>query len=85
MDYYPPMAVAGFHSESVTHKVEFHLNRFQAFFEARYGQENISSCVKRDVLAWREHLRSEDVAASTINNHMASLGCRRIIYRGVPG
>ena len=29
--------------------------------------------MKRDAIAWREHLRSEGLAASTINNHMASL------------
>ena len=67
------MAVAGIRSEPVTHKIHLHLKRFHAFFEARYGQEHISSCVKRDVLAWRNHLLSEDLAASTINNHMASL------------
>ena len=73
IDYYLQMAVAGIRSEAVSHKIQFHLNRFQAFFEERYGQENISSYVKRDVLAWREHLRSEGLAAATINNHMASL------------
>ena len=41
--------------------------------EEQYDQENISSLVKRDVIAWREHLRSAGLAASTINNHMASL------------
>ena len=72
-DYYLEMAVTGIRSEAVTHKIKFHLARFQAFFEQRYGQENISSFVKRDAIAWREHLRSEGLAASTINNHMASL------------
>ena len=43
------MAVAGTRSEAVTHKTRFHLNRFQAFIEELYGQENIRSCVKRDV------------------------------------
>ena len=73
IDYHLKMAVAGIRSESVTHKIQLHLYRFQAFFAAGYGQENIGSCVKRDVLAWRKHLESEDLAASTINNHMASL------------
>ena len=72
-DYYLEMAVTGIRSEAVTHKIRFHLARFQAFFEERYGQEHISSLVKRDVIAWREHLRSAGLAASTINNHMASL------------
>lgn len=72
-NYYLEMAVTGIRSEAVTHKIRFHLARFQAFFEEQYGQENISSLVKRDVVAWREHLRSAGLAASTINNHMASL------------
>lgn len=73
MDFYQQMAVADIRSEQVAHKIQLHLKRFHAFFEARYGQEQISSCVTRDVLAWRNHLLSEDLAASTINNHMASL------------
>jgi hypothetical protein len=27
--------------------------RVQQFFQQRYGQERISSCIKRDVLAWK--------------------------------
>lgn len=73
MDFYQQMAVADIRSEQVAHKIHLHLQRFQAFFEARYGQEHISSCVTRDVLAWRNHLLSDDLAASTINSHMASL------------
>ena len=73
IDYYLKMAVDGIRSEEVGRKIELHLNRFQAFFEARYGQEYISSCVKRDVVAWQKHLQTQDLAASTINNHIASL------------
>jgi len=73
IDYYLKMAVDGVRSEEVGRKIELHLSRFQAFFEARYGQEYISSCVKRDVVAWQKHLEAQDLAASTINNHMASL------------
>lgn len=73
MDYYLKMAVDGLRSEAVKQKIQLHLNRFQAFFEARYGQEAISSCVKRDVVAWQKYLQSEELAASTINNHLASL------------
>ena len=43
IDYYLKMAVDGVRSEEVGRKIELHLNRFQAFFEARYGQEYISS------------------------------------------
>lgn len=73
MKYYLHMAVEGVRSEEVTHKIELHLHRFQIFFEVRYGQEHISSCVKRDVISWRDHLESQELAASTINSHMASL------------
>jgi site-specific recombinase XerD len=73
MDYYLQMAVEGVRSGEVTQKIELHLHRFQAFFGTRYGQEHISSCVKRDVIAWREHLEYESLAASTINSHLASL------------
>jgi site-specific recombinase XerD len=57
----------------VSGKIQLHLQRFQSFFEARYGQEHISSCVKRDVVAWQQHLEAQGLATSTINNHLASL------------
>ena len=50
-DNYLEMAVTGIRSEAVTHKIRFHVARFQAFFEEQCGQENISSLVKRDVIA----------------------------------
>ena len=68
-DYYLEMAVTGIRSEAVTHKIRFHLARFQGFFEERYGQENISRYVRRAVLAWREHLGFEVLAASTSNGY----------------
>lgn len=73
IDYYLKMAVDGLRSEEVRQKIQLHLNRFQAFFGARYGQEAISSCVKRDVIAWQKYLQTQELAASTINNHLASL------------
>ena len=73
MDYYLKMAVDGVRSEEVKQKIQLHLHRFQVFFEERYGQEAIGSCVKRDVVAWQKHLQAQDLAASTINNHLASL------------
>lgn len=73
MDAYLRMAVQGVRSEAVTHKIALHLRRFQQFFEARYGQERISSCLKRDVVAWQQTLEAQDLAAATINNHLASL------------
>jgi site-specific recombinase XerD len=73
INYYLKMAVDGVRSDAVSRKIKLHLNRFQAFFEARYGQEAISSCVKRDVVAWQKYLQNQDLAAATINNHLASL------------
>jgi site-specific recombinase XerD len=73
MDYYLEMAVQGVRSESVSRKMKLHLHRFQQFFEERYGQERISSCVKRDVTAWQQALATRGFAPATINNHIASL------------
>ena len=47
MDYYLQVAVQGVRSEAVTSKIQLHLQRFQQFFEQRYGQEQINSCVKQ--------------------------------------
>ena len=66
-EYYLEMAVTGIRSEAMTYKTQCHLNRFQAFFEERNDQENISRYVKRAILAWREHLGFEGLAASTSN------------------
>jgi site-specific recombinase XerD len=73
MTHYLRMAVQGVRSETVTRKIQLHLDRFQSFFEARYGQEHISSCVRRDVVAWQQHLLDQGLAPATINNHIASL------------
>ena len=73
MDFYLQMAVADIRSEAVPLKDRFHLDFFHTFFEERCGQEKINSHLKRDVMAWREHLRTEGLAASAIDNHMASL------------
>ncbi len=73
MDYYLEVAVQGVRSEEVRGKIHLHLQRFQQFFEQRYGQERISSCVKRDVLAWQQSLEAQGLAPTTINNHLASL------------
>ena len=47
IDYYLQVAVQGVRSEAVTSKIQLHLQRFQQFFEQRYGQEQINSCVKQ--------------------------------------
>lgn len=73
IDHYLNMAVRGVRSELVARKIMLHLTRFQAFFEQRYGQELISSCVKRDVVAWQQSLINQGLASATINHHLASL------------
>ena len=73
MDAYLHLAVQGVRSEAVAQKIALHLRRFQQFFEARYGQERISACIKRDVVAWQQDLEAQDLAPTTINNHLASL------------
>jgi len=73
MDFYREVAVQGVRSEAVTEKVRLHLQRFQQFFEQRYGQERLSSWIKRDSLAWQQSLEVQGLAPATINNHIASL------------
>ena len=73
MDAYLHLTVQGVRSEAVAQKISLHLRRFQQFFEARYRQEQISSCLKRDVAAWQQTLEAQDLASATINNHLASL------------
>jgi len=73
MEYYLEVAVQGVRSQEVAAKIQLHLQRFQQFFEQRYGQERISSCVKRDVFAWQQSLEAQGLAPATINNHLASL------------
>jgi integrase len=49
------------------------LQRFQAFFYAAYGHDQITTCLRRDVLAWQAELREQGLATATVNNHLASL------------
>lgn len=71
--HYLQYAVLGVRSAGVAQKIALHLSRFQAFYRESYGHDRISTCLKRDVVAWQRHLESEDLAHSTINNHLASL------------
>ena len=73
IQHYEEMAVRGIRSKEVAQKIDLHLHRFRDFFEAAYGHERISACVKRDVLNWQTALQKEELAAATINNHIASL------------
>lgn len=74
MDRYQQMAVVGVRSEAVASKIRLHLGRFRDFFRDTYGHERISTCLKRDVLAWQTSLREQaGLAPATVNNHLASL------------
>ncbi len=73
IQHYLRLAVAGVRSEAITHKIALHLTRFQEFFATICVEEPISHCLRRHVLAWQNHLQQEGFAASTINNHLASL------------
>src|SRR5689334_3186322 len=73
MDSYQTLAVVGARSEAVAQKITLHLSRFHDFFRTAYGHDRLSACLRRDVLAWQKHLRDTGMAASTVNNHLASL------------
>jgi len=49
---------------AVTRKSKFNASRFQVLFQERFGQALIGSSMERDILPWREQLRSEDLALS---------------------
>jgi site-specific recombinase XerD len=85
MDQYTRLVIAGIRTESSVKKVSLHLDRFLQFFSDFYGHDRISSCLKRDVVAWQHHLLHEDLAHSTINNHIASLsGFTAWVYQQDP-
>jgi integrase len=70
---YLALAVHGVRSEEVTTKITLHLDRFRLFVDAAYGHDRLSTVLKRDVVAWRDQLILEGLAAATVNNHLASL------------
>lgn len=70
---YLALAVVGVRSPAVTQKIALHLDRFIAFFQECYGHERISTCLRRDVLAWQRALTEQGLAPATVNNHLASL------------
>jgi len=73
IDRYLSLAVRGVRSDSMAHKIALHLTRFAAFFTEAYGHERLSSCLRRDVVAWQTALTTQGLAPTTINNHLASL------------
>src|SRR5574341_631751 len=72
MDCYQELAVRGLRSPAVEQNIRLHLGRFMDFFQPRCGHDRLSAWVRRDTLAWRE-ASSDQVAAATVNNHLASL------------
>lgn len=73
MEHYQALAVTGVRSAAVAAKIALHLERFQEFFAETYGHERISTCVRREVLAWQGSLSDSGLAPATVNNHLASL------------
>src|SRR3954462_7807038 len=53
---YLALAVVGVRPEEVTRKIALHLDRFVSFYMERYGHDRISTCLRRDVLAWQRAL-----------------------------
>ena len=70
---YLELAVVGVRSRTVAEKAALHLGRFVEFFEEAYGHDRISTVVHRDVQAWQRSLVEQELAPSTVNNHLASL------------
>ncbi len=52
IECYLDLVVIGARPDQVTRSIVLHLGRFADFFEARYGQERISTILKRDVEGW---------------------------------
>lgn len=73
MNRYLQLVIQGVRSEAVTKKIILHLDRFKQFCETTYGHDRISTCLRRDVLAWQTALVNEGLAPATVNNHLASL------------
>lgn len=70
---YLELAVVGVRSKTVAEKAALHLGRFVEFFEEAYGNDRVSTVVRRDVQSWQRSLSEQGLAPSTVNNHLASL------------
>src|SRR5712692_587097 len=70
---YQQLAVAGVRSAEVAKKIALQLGRFIAFSRDAYGHDRASTCLKRDVVAWQQHLQDQGLAPATVNNHLAAL------------
>ncbi|MBX9770586.1 MAG: tyrosine-type recombinase/integrase [Candidatus Obscuribacterales bacterium] len=67
------LSIQDVRSAAVAKKIQLHLQRFREFVLDRYGHEHMSTCLRRDVLAWQNHLIDSKLAPATVNNHLASL------------
>ena len=63
---YLTLAVVGVRSDNVARKIALHLHRFASFYREAYGHERISTCLRRDVLAWQRELISQGLAPVTV-------------------
>ncbi len=73
IERYRSLAITGVRSAGVTDKITLHLARFVAFFVATYGHDRLTTCLRRDVIAWQTALHAQGLAPATINNHLASV------------
>lgn len=74
MDCYLELQIISIRDESITAKITLHLTRFYHFFISRYEHDQISTCLRRDVVAWQTCLEEDlAMAPATVNNHLASL------------
>ncbi len=73
IDRYLALAVRGVRSAGVAEKIALHLARFTAFFVDAYSHDRLSTCLRRDVVAWQAALTGQSLAPATVNNHLASL------------
>jgi integrase len=73
IERYRSLAITGVRSAGVTDKITLHLARFVAFFVDTYRHDRLTTCLRRDVVAWQTALRAQGLAPATINNHLASV------------
>jgi integrase len=76
---YLDAAVRGVRSPEVADKISLHLGRFADHFHTAHGHGRLTAVVRREVLAWRDHLAAgpaeggAGLAPATVNAHLASL------------
>src|ERR1700693_6399733 len=56
---YQQLVIAGVRSEEVAKKIALQLSRFLAFYIEGYGHDRVSTCLRRDVVAWQQHLQDQ--------------------------